>query len=195
MSLIRVNPDSIRQYAAAAQTQFDAVRGELQALVNDAVEVRYFGPNAVEFKTRCGQMAADFAQRLGQDLGHIADAVRVSTSAVATSLGGTPISISVNGASVAVPSVPAGDGSVEIDPSGLEALKPAVTRRIGAIGSQLSAHLHNLQTTDWQGQAKESAVAAVTGFTHAAETRADEARSQITAYIDAQIGDVVARDR
>src|ERR1043166_1987242 len=77
MALIRVNPDSIRQYAAAAQSQFDAVRGELQGLVSDAVEVRYFGPNAVEFKTRCGQMAVDFAQRLGQDLGRIADAVRV----------------------------------------------------------------------------------------------------------------------
>jgi len=195
MALIRVNPDSIRQYAAAAQSQFDAVRGELQGLVSDAVEVRYFGPNAVEFKTRCGQMAVDFAQRLGQDLGRIADAVRVSTSAVATSLGGTPISISVNGASVVVPSVPAGDGSVEVDTSGLEALEPAVSRRIGAIGSQLAAHLRSLQTTDWQGQSKESAVAAVTRFTNAAESRADEARSQITAYIDAQIGDVTARDR
>lgn len=195
MSVIRVNPDSIRSYASAAQSQFDAVHGELQGLVNDAVGVRYFGPNAAQFKTRCGQMAADFGQRLGQDLGHIADAVRSSTTAVATSLGGAPISIAVNGAALPIPSVPAGDGSVEIDTSGLDALKPVVNRHIDAVVAQLAAHLHALQGTDWQGQAKESAVSAVGGFTNAAESRADEARGAITSYIDAQISDVMAMDR
>lgn len=195
MSVIRVNPDSIRQYATAAQSQFDAVRAQLVGLVDDAVNVRYFGPNAVQFKTRCGQMAAEFGQRLAQDLGHIAEAVRTSTSAVATSLGGPPISIAVIGTSVAVPTVAPGDGSVEIDTSGLDALKPVVARRIGAITSQLGGHLHNLQATDWHGQAKEAAVAAVSGFTTMAESRADEARTAITSYIDAQIGDVMARDR
>jgi len=195
MSVIRVNPDSIRQYAAAAQGEFDAVRSELVGLVDDAVGVRYFGPNAVDFKSHCGQMAADFGLRLGQDLGHIADAVRASTSAVSASLGGAPISIAVNGSPVPVPAMPQGDGSVEIDPSGLESLKPVVTRHISAIVDQLSAHLRNLQATDWEGQAKQSAVSAVTGFTSSAESRANEAQSSITAYIDAQISDVMARDR
>lgn len=195
MSVIRVNPDSIRQYAAAAQGEFDAVRSELVGLVDDAVGVRYSGPNAVDFKSHCGQMAADFGLRLGMDLGHIADAVRASTSAVSASLGGAPISIAVNASPVPVPPVPRGDGSVEIDPTGLEALKPVVTRHISAIVDQLSAHLRNLQATDWEGQAKQSAVAAVTGFTSAAESRATEAQSCITAYIDAQISDVMAHDR
>ena len=195
MSVIRVNPDSIRQYAAAAQSQFDAIHAELRGLVEDAVNVRYVGPNAAQFKTRCGQMAADFGLRLGQDLGRIAEAVRSSTSAVATSLGGAHISIAVNGSTLAVPSVPAGDGSVEIDTSGLDALKPVVNRRIEAISSQLAGHLRNLQVTDWQGQAKERAVAAVGGFTNAARSRAEEARSAITSYVESQISDVMARDR
>jgi len=195
MSVIRVSPASIRQYATAAQSQFDAMRAELQGLVDDAVGVRYFGPNAVQFKTRCGEMAADFGQRLAQDLAHIAEAVRASTTAVATSLGGAPISISVNGGAVPLPAVAAGDGSVEVDPTGLESLKPVVGRRVDAISSQLAAHLRNLQSTDWQGQAKEAAVSAVTGFTNAAQSRAGEARQAITSYIDAQISDVMARDR
>ena len=90
MTVIRVNPDSVRQYAGAAQQQFDAIRVELQGLVNDATTVRYFGPNSVDFKTHCGQMASDFGRRLAQDLGQIADAVRSSTTAIATSLGGAP---------------------------------------------------------------------------------------------------------
>ncbi|HEU5001251.1 MAG TPA: hypothetical protein VFW71_00535 [Actinomycetota bacterium] len=195
MPVIRVNPDSIRQYAAAAQGQFDAVRSELVGLVDDAVGVRYFGPNAVDFKSHCGQMAADFSLRLGQDLGHIADAVRAATSAVSASLGGAPISIAVNGAALPVPPVPRGDGSVEIDPTGLEALKPVVTRHISAIVDQISAHLRTLQGTDWEGQAKQSAVSAVSGFTSAAQSRANEAQTSITSYIDAQISDVMARDR
>lgn len=195
MSVIRVDPGSIRQYANAAQSQFDALRAELVGLANDAVTVRYFGPNAVQFKTRCGQMAADFGQRLGQDLSRIADAVRVSTTAVATSLGGAPIAISVNATPIPLPAPPAGDGSVEIDTSGLESLKPAVARHIDAITAQLGAHLRCLQDTDWQGQAKESAVAAVGSFTNAATSTANEAHRAITSYIDTQINSVMAMDR
>lgn len=194
MSVIRVDPASIRQYAGAAQSQFDAIRSELQGLVSDTVNARYFGPNAVQFKTRCGQLAADFSQRIGRDLGQIAEAVRSSTTAIATSLGGAPIAIAVNPAAVPVPAVPAGDGSVEIDVSGLDALKPVVARHITAITGQLATHLRNLQGTDWQGQAKESAVAAVTGFTNAATGSANDAQQAITGYIDAQINSVMAMD-
>jgi uncharacterized protein YukE len=195
VSLIRVNPDSVRQYGSAAQQQFDAVRAELQALVDDAVTVRYFGPNAVEFKTRSGEMASDFARRLARDLGQIAEAVRTSTTAIAQSLGGGPISVSVDGAPIPLPQVPAADGSVEVDTSGLEALKPRVAGHIDAITTQLDAHLRNLQNTDWQGQAKESAVSAVTGFTNAARSLATEARTSITSSIDRQIDMVLAGDR
>jgi hypothetical protein len=195
VSVIRVNPDSIHQYAAAAQRQFDAVRAELQGLVNDAVNVRYFGPNAVDFKTHAGQMASDFGRRLAQDLGSIADAVRSSTSAVAASLGGAPISISVSGAPIPLPQVPHGDGSVEIDTSGLDALKPVVARHIDTINAQLDDHLRSLQSTDWTGQSKEEAVSVVTRFTNAARTHADQARTSITSYIDTQISNVQASDR
>jgi hypothetical protein len=195
VTVIRVNPDSVRHYASAAQQQFDAIRVELQGLVNDATTVRYFGPNSVDFKTHCGQMASDFGRRLAQDLGQIAEAVRSSTTAIATSLGGAPISMSVNGAPIPLPTVPAGDGSVEIDTSGLEGLKPVVARHIDAITTQIDAHLRNLQNTDWQGQAKETAVTAVSGFSNAAKNLASDARTSITSYIDKQINLVLAGDR
>jgi hypothetical protein len=195
VSVIRVNPESVHQYASAAQQQFDAVRVELQGLVSDAVTVRYFGPNAVSFKTHCGQMASDFGRRLAVDLGQIADAVRSSTTAIATSLGGGPVSVSVSGAPIPLPQVMASDGSVEVDTSGLVGLKPVVGHRIDAIAEQIDAHLRNLQATDWQGQAKETAVNAVAGFSAAAKNMGNEARTSITSYIDRQITAVFAGDR
>jgi hypothetical protein len=195
MTLIRVQPDSIRQYASVAQQNFDAIRVELQALVSNAAGVQYFGPNAVDFKTRCGQMAADFATSIGSDLAQIADAVRASTTNIAGSLGGAAIAISVNSAPVPIPAIAAGDGSVEIDTAGLEGLKPTVSRHIEAISSQLDAHLRSLSSTDWQGSAKEGALSAVTGFTNAAKSKAAEAQASITSYVDSQIASVLASDR
>ncbi len=63
MTLIRVNPESVQRYGVEAQRIFDAMQQSLVGMVDQAVGVRYFGPNAVTFKTECGRMAADFANR------------------------------------------------------------------------------------------------------------------------------------
>ena len=63
MTLIRVNPESVRSYGTQAQSLFESMTTSLDRLVNDVVAVRYFGPNAVAFKTECGRMAADFGVR------------------------------------------------------------------------------------------------------------------------------------
>ena len=93
MTIVRVEPGSVRAYATSAQQQFEGIHSELTTLVNDAVGVHYQGPNAVSFKTKAGQMAAEFANSLSKDMGQIADAVRASTSNIAGSLGGAPIQI------------------------------------------------------------------------------------------------------
>ena len=91
MTVVRVNPQSVHAYGADAQEKFTEIRTQLQTLVNEVTEVRYFGPNAVDFKTRAGQMAAEFANNLNKDLGAIAEAIRTSTSNIAASLGGAPL--------------------------------------------------------------------------------------------------------
>lgn len=194
MSVVRVHPESIHNYASHAQESFGSVRTTLEQLVNDIVNVRYFGPNATDFKTRCGEMAADFANRLSQDLGAIAEAVRVSTSNIAASLGGQPIVIEVNGSPITPPAPPAGDGAVDVDVSGLENLRSPVQQRFESINAQFDDHLRRLQGTDWVGAAKDSAVSAVSGFTSSAKAKATEAQSAITKYIDDQINSVLAAD-
>ena len=194
MTVVRVNPQSVRAYGTDAQAKFDAIRTELVGLVNAVTEVRYFGPNAVDFKTKSGQIAADFANRLNQDLGAIADAVRVSTSNIAASLGGAPVSIAVNGATISPPAVATVD-YVDVDTSALDALKGTVDRHFAAINALFDGHLQKLNSTDWTGNAREQAVTAVRSFTNAAKSKSTEAQQSLTTYITNQVQSVVSADK
>lgn len=194
MTVIRVNPQSVQQYGSDAQAKFDAIRSELVALVNAVTEVRYFGPNAVDFKTKSGQLAADFANKLNLDLGAIADAVRVSTSNIAASLGGAPVTISVNGSAIAPPAVATVD-YVDVDTSALDSLRGVVDQKFATITSLFDAHLQKLQGTDWTGNAREQAVVAVQGFTNAAKTKCGEAQQSLNQYITKQVTSVTTADK
>jgi hypothetical protein len=167
----------------------------MQALANDVVGVRYFGPNAVSFKTQCGTLADEYAKKLMADLKQIAEAVRASTSNIAASLGGEHINISFDGTPISVPTPDPGDGSVDIDVDALTQLKPIVDRRFGEITAALDAHLRSLEGTDWVGQAKESARGAVSSMTSKAKSNASEAQQSIVRYIDDQITAAQAADK
>ena len=195
MSVIRVNPESIKEYERSAQAQFEQVRAALQALTAEVVGVRYFGPNAYNFKVQTGELAAQFSQGLLNDVQQIAQAVSQATSNISNALGGRPVSISVDGSPVPVPAVEAGGDVVDIDTSALDALKPRVTSHFANIESLLQQHLDRLQATDWQGQAKVGAVDAAAGFTRSAQTRVQDARQSIEGAIDQQISAVLAADR
>jgi ABC-type transporter Mla subunit MlaD len=195
MTVIRVNPESVRGYSVQAQGLFDGMRADLEGLVNECVTVRYHGPNAAQFKTQAGEMAVAFSSALLADLGAISEAVSSSTSAIASSLGGAPVRIQVNGASVVAPAVDAGDGTVDVDTSGLEALVPAVSGRFASIDAALEQHLRGLQATDWEGNAKLQAVEQVSGFTRTAQSRTAEARETLARFINDQLASVLAADR
>lgn len=194
MTVVRVNPSSVRDYGSDAQAKFDAIRTELVGLVNAVTEVRYFGPNAVDFKTKSGQIAADFANKLNQDLGAIADAVRVSTSNIAASLGGAPVAISVNGASISPPAAATVD-YVDVDTSALDALKGTVDRHFAAINALFDGHLQKLNSTDWTGNAREQAITAVRTFTSAAKSKSNEAQQSLTTFITNQVQSVISADK
>ena len=194
MTVVRVNPASVREYGTDAQAKFDAIRNELVGLVNAVTEVRYFGPNAVDFKTKSGQIAADFANKLNQDLGAIADAVRVSTSNIAASLGGAPVTISVNGTTISPPAVATVD-YVDVDTSALDALKGTVDRHFAAINGLFDGHLQKLNGTDWTGNAREQAITAVRTFTTAAKSKSNEAQQSLTTFITKQVQSVITADK
>lgn len=195
MSDVRVNPPSVRSYGVAAQESFGAIRQSLEALVSDAVAVDYYGPNAVQFKTKCGQLAADLANALTQDMTKIADAVKTTTSNIAASLGGGPVDIQFNGSQISPPAIPQGDEAVGVNLPALEGMKGTASSHFTAVAEQFSNHLQSLQNTDWIGTAKDNAVGAVTGFTNSAKAKIQEANTEMTTYIDQQIEQVNRANR
>ena len=194
VSVIRVNPDDVYAYRAEANARFEEIRGELESLVTEVVTVRYFGRNAVQFKTQCGELASEFANALTTDLGAIAESVSAATTAISGALGGDPVNIDVEGKTVTPPPVDPGDGSVDIDTSALEALKPVVMARFNSIMQALDGHFQRLERTDWQGTAKDRVVGEVRGFTDTARARTEDAQANIGTTIDQQITAVESAD-
>lgn len=190
MSDVRVNPASVRAYGTSAQETFGSIRTSLETLCSDAVAVDYYGPNAVDFKTKCGQIASDLANALTTDMTKIADAVKTTTSNIAFALGGPPVDIQFNGAQISPPAVPAGDESVGANLPALEGMKGTCQTHFTAIGDQFDNHLSSLTATDWVGTAKDNAVGAVTGFTNQAKTKVQEAQTEMQAYVDKQIEEI-----
>jgi hypothetical protein len=166
----------------------------LDQLVNELVAVRYFGPNAVAFKTECGRVASEFANRLHADMAEMAEAVRRSTSNIAASLGGSPIIIRLDPKPIAAPS-PASVDYVDVDTDALSGVVPVVNQRFAELEHGLTHNLARLQATDWEGNAKLAAVDAVNGFTNSARQKCDAAKQQINDYVTSQVNAVQTADR
>ncbi len=194
MTQIRVNPESVRGYGRQAGAIFAQIHTELTKLVDDVVGVHYFGPNAVDFKTKAGQLAADFAAKLHQDIAAMADAVRTSTSNIAASLGGTPISITVDNKAI-TPPTPAKVDYVDVDTEALTGLGPVVGNHFTALANHLATHQRALGATDWTGAAKNTAVEAVARLTTTASGHCQAAHQAISTYITDQVNASVAADR
>jgi hypothetical protein len=194
MTVVRVNPASVRSYGTSAETTFGEVRTELVNLVNAATQVRYFGPNAVSFKTHAGQLAAEFANKLNQDIAAISGAVRASTTAIAGSLGGEPITIDVNVSPITPPGVESVD-YVDVDTAALEGLTGTVNGHFSRVTALFDQHLQKLVGTDWEGNAKQQAVQGVQGFTTKARSTAEQAQTSLTKYINGQLQAVTAADK
>jgi hypothetical protein len=194
MTLIRVEPESIRRDGITAQTIFDGMHGSLVGLVDQVVAVRYFGPNAFTFKSEVGRLAADFANRLHLDMQAMSEAVRTSTTNIAAALGGSPISIHLDARPITAPS-PAAVDFVDVDTAALEAVIPVVTDRFEALRHGLGTNLSQLEATDWQGNAKRTVVDAVGRVTAAARARCDSSEAAITSFVRRQLESVLAADR
>ena len=186
VTIIRVNPESVVSYGRDAQERFDSIRNELKTLVSAVAEVRYFGPNAVSFKTNAAQLSADFANRFNRDLGGIANSIRTTTTNIAAALGGQPISISVNGTPIDVPTI-ANVNYVDVDLTALEGLERTVNQHFARIVELVDGHLKKLESTDWAGNAREKTVDAVRQFTSSSKSSCNEVQQMLSRTITEQI--------
>lgn len=194
MTVIRVNPQSVRNYGTSAQSCFDEMRDALVQAVDQVATVHYFGPNATSFKQQSGALAASFANQLSQSMQSMASAVQASTSSIASSLGGAPVSIAVQTTQITPPDVATVD-YVDLDTSALEALKPQIAARFSALQAGLDRNLAALSGTDWTGNAKDTAVQQVKAYTTKSKQSCDEAQRSLQQFIDNQLSSAIAADR
>jgi hypothetical protein len=194
MSLKRVNPVDVQAYGTAAQGYFDSIFTSLTTLCSDVVGVHYFGTNAYQFKYDAGELAEAFARSMATDLGNLADGIRTSTSNIAGSLGGQPISIAVSGKPINAPTPQADTGIQEVDPSALTDLISTVGSRFSEINEAMNGHRTRLENTDWKGDAKDGTVSLVAAWTTNAQNKASEAQTKLVTFINKQIELVTAAD-
>ncbi len=83
MTVIKVDPASIKRYGTSALQEFADLNNQLKTLVSETASVHYHGTNAFEFKTKCSDMAIEYAQSAQKDMRSISDAVRTATSNIA----------------------------------------------------------------------------------------------------------------
>ena len=193
-SVIRVDPQSIRSYAGAAQGHFDGMHTELKRLVAAVAEVNYHGQNAFEFKSAISDLAVDFANKFTKDMGAIADHIRVVTSNIVGSLGGQPVAISVEGKPISRPTIEKVD-YVQVDTAALDGLTPVVKGHFQSLTDYLDQHFKALENTDWQGNAKQQVVATIRDYTQKMRANAEECNAQIGQAIKNQVTSALEADR
>jgi hypothetical protein len=183
-------PDKVLSYGNQTQEIFGRLIDELVQLVDAVGTVAYFGPNAVEFKTRAGQMAAEFANAANKDLASIADVVSKNASDITRALGGKSFKLSVDGSPI-LPPVPPVVDYVKINLEELRALKDTVATRFGNVVGGFESHQRALSglvsRKEWYTDGSIAAEAMVTRFTSGATQKANEAKTSINNFITEQI--------
>ncbi|MCW5952229.1 MAG: hypothetical protein KIT69_08230 [Propionibacteriaceae bacterium] len=192
--VIKVNPESVKNYGTKAQKHFTAIRADLQAIVNATDRVAYEGDNAEKFKREAGELVRDYSKAILEALKTITDAVKTTTSNIAQSLGGQPVTIRFDGSPVVPQPVKKGDGTQSANTNQLRALSSQLTPKFASVEASLTKHLKDLQATVWEGTGKKSAVDIVTKTTTAAKKSSQDSKAAILDYIKAQLEAVESAD-
>lgn len=196
MAVIEVDPASVLKYGDAAARQFKGMDRALKGLVDAVVQVKYYGTNAAEFKTKGSELAVEYATAMHKDMKSVSDAVQKATTAISKSLGGRVVSLPVPSApTVSRVNVSRGDGTEGLDTSALEQLIPTVNKHFVEIERLLEEHQSAIKATRWKGNSKEAAVRAVSNFTRSAQQASRESKKALTEFISSQIRAAKAADQ
>lgn len=164
-------------------------------MLSEIVHVNYTGENAVQFKTKCGELGVEMSNGVRKDMRSIVTAVSAAVTAIAKAMGGTVPTFTADGKSVSLPAIPQGDGTYNMDYRGIEAMSSQVGTSMDRIEGLLDTQLSELVKTDWDGTAKERAVGEVRRYTRQAKTKVSDTRSDIQKFVTEQIAALKATDQ
>lgn len=193
---IRVNQFDLQAYGEEANHIFAHVGDTLATMVQDAGTVVYKGRNAQQFRADLLRLATDFAGAITEDMENIALAVASSTSAISGSLGGDQIQINAPtlAQAVAAPDDEEGDHVTMLETGTLNTYMETARGHFQDVGRGFDQHQARLEGTDWDGQAKVTAVSAVGDYTSSAHSAISQATSALEEFINAQVSTAETAD-
>lgn len=186
-TFIRLNAVSVRNYETTAEGQFSTISSTLGTLVNDCNEVNYTGMNAASFKRQVATAAQQMGTEINKAMTTFFGAVASATTAVAQSLGGSPLIL--NPKMTAVPEVAVAEGNADeqqVDTNALSTLQGLIEGHCSKILTLTSDHSSSLQNTDWEGDAKTTAASACKTMTDTINTSVEAGLKKMREYIQSQ---------
>jgi hypothetical protein len=186
-TFIRLNAVSVRNYETTAETQFSSISSTLGTLMTDCNTVDYTGMNAASFKRNVATTAHQMGTEINKAMTTFFGAVASATTAVAQSLGGSPLIL--NPKMTAVPEVSVAEGNADeqqVDRNALASLQGLIAGHCKKILTLTADHASALQNTDWEGDAKTTAATACKAMTDTINTSVDTCLRKMDEYISAQ---------
>lgn len=195
MSLIKVDPASIQQFVGKVNDNVEQIQHALNGLVSEVSGVHYYGPNSVNFKQTATEMSSTYANQVQQLLTEAGAAINTSTNNIAVALGSSVPQVNVSPMTVKPADITNTNDVVDVDTSALNALTGPVTARTNNVAEALKSITGALESTIWQGAAKDAAVQAVGDAMNGATRASEDACNSINDYINKQVESVIAADK
>jgi hypothetical protein len=186
-TFIRLNAPSVRTYEGTAEEQFSEISTTLGDLMTACNEVNYTGMNATSFKKQVATAAHTMGTEINKAMTTFFGAVASATTAVAQSLGGSPLIL--NPKMKALPEVSVAEGSADeqqVDTNALGSLQVQIEGYCGRISGLTMAHASALRGTDWEGDSKVTATTACASMTSTINTAVSDGLKKMKEYIQTQ---------
>lgn len=186
--VISTDPVEVRAYASTAETELGNISTALSNLVDDCVNVAFWGENGVAFKTKTSAAAAEMSDSIWRAMHKFITTVNDANKAIARTLGGDVSIDDVPKPTVKTPAIPNNKPGQGLEPGAMDALQETVNQRREQISTAAQAHQTALtsKTPNWQGNQKETAVGACRAFTNAVTSAVETGFSAINKFISEQ---------
>lgn len=194
--VISTDPTEVRAYASTAEAELGNISTALSNLVDDCVNVAFWGENGVAFKTRTSTAAAEMSESIWRAMHKFITTVNDANKAIARTLGGDVSIDDVPKPTVKSPAIPNNRSGQGLEPGAMDALQQTVDARRDQISTAAQNHQSALtgKTPNWQGNQKETAVGACRAFTTAVTAAVETGFAAINKYIAEQNAATQAAD-
>ena len=148
-------------------------------------QVQFEGESAFKFRTETNRIVADFNTQVHQAMEAMVNNVQIAVSNIQSSMQGARLTLDIPAAATVQAANERNTENSEMDTEARSALD--VEGPFNAISESFNAHKTAFERVEWQGQARDGALDAVTNLTRQATSLCSSYSSEFRKAIDAQV--------